>query len=127
MSCHLPHQIGVGNPGDADIGGVLRDSSGKVVCLFSFYVGVEDSITDEVLTIHRACHLISSRSRLAGRTITIISDSKSAVSWANGKDFGCLKLVNLIYDIRGVLQGLAGLSICFRHRDSNSFADSLAK
>ncbi|KAK2644830.1 hypothetical protein Ddye_020025 [Dipteronia dyeriana] len=107
--------------------GVLRDSCGKVVCLFSFYVGVEDSITVEVLAIHRACHLISSRSRLAGRSVTIISDSKSTVSWANVKDFGSLKLVNLIYDIISVLQGLVGLSICFRHRGSNSFADSLAK
>ena len=28
-----------GKPGSAGIGGVLRDSNGKVLCLFSFYMG----------------------------------------------------------------------------------------
>ena len=69
-----------GNPGDAGIGGVLRDSTGKVLCLFSFFVGISDSNTAEVLAVHRACQLISSKTSLAGRMITIISDSKSAVS-----------------------------------------------
>ena len=116
-----------GNPGDAGIGGVLRNSCGKVVCVFSAYVGFEDAITAEVLAIHRACLLISSKPNLAGRFITIFSDSKSTVSWANGKDFGSFKLVNLIFDIRNALQSLVGLLVCFKHKESNSFADSLAK
>ncbi|KAK2637967.1 hypothetical protein Ddye_025762 [Dipteronia dyeriana] len=51
-----------GNPRDAGIGGVLRDSMGKVLCLFSYYVGVEDANTAEALAIHRAYFLISSNS-----------------------------------------------------------------
>ena len=116
-----------GNPREAGIGGVLRDFSGKVLCLFSVYVGVVDSSTVEVMEIHKACQLISSNIRLVNRTITIISDSNSAVSWVNGKDFGNFKLVNLIYDIRSSLLHLKGLSVCFKTRGSNLFADSLAK
>lgn len=116
-----------GNPGDAGIGGVLRDSNGKVLCLFSLYVGFEDSNTAEVLAIHKACLLISSESRLVGRNISIISDSKVAVSWIKGKDFGNLKMVDKIYDIRHFLQSSVGLFICFMPRGSNSLADSLAK
>jgi hypothetical protein len=116
-----------GNPRDAGIGGVLRDSSGKVLCLFSLYVGVVDSNSAEVLAIHRACQLISSNVRLASRNIALISDSKTAVSWIKSKDFGNFKLVNLIYDIRSFLHNSIGKSIFFKPRGSNSFADSLAK
>ena len=40
-----PHQDGSsrGNPGPAGMGGVLRDSKGKILCLYSEYVGIADS------------------------------------------------------------------------------------
>ena len=116
-----------GNPGMAGIGGVLRDASGKVLCLFSSCVGIADSIMAEILAIHRACDLISSRMRLSNRNITILSDSKSVVSWINGEGFGKLSLVNLIYDIRQFLLSTDLVSIKFTPRSANSLADNLAK
>ncbi|KAK3189625.1 hypothetical protein Dsin_029186, partial [Dipteronia sinensis] len=83
-----------GNQGMAGIGGVLRDARGKILCLFSSCIGIAESNTTEVFTIHRACKLISFKQPLAERHITIISDSKAAVAWINGEGFGLLSLVN---------------------------------
>ena len=86
-----------------------------------------DSNSAEVHAIHRACQLISSNPSLSHHKITIISDSKSAVSWINGADFGNFLLLNMVYDIRQVLHSIPGLVIIFMPRGSNSLADGLAK
>ena len=64
---------------------------------------------------------------LVGKQVTIISDSKVAVSWVNGSDFGSLEHVNLIYDNRNFLSFLVRTAVIFNPRSTNSFADSLAK
>ncbi|KAK2655849.1 hypothetical protein Ddye_008901 [Dipteronia dyeriana] len=76
-----------GSPGWAGMGGVLRDSRGKVLCMFSFCLGVTDSNSVEIFVILRACHLDSMNQSLVNRKVTIVSDSKTAVSWINGNDF----------------------------------------
>ncbi|KAK2649769.1 hypothetical protein Ddye_017258 [Dipteronia dyeriana] len=116
-----------GSPSDVGIGWVMRNSVGKVLCSFKILLGVEDSNTAEVMAIFKACSLIASNNRLADRNIMIISDSKIVVCWINGNDFGNMKLLNLIRDIRNFLQKLSGLSVCFLPRGKNSFRDSLAK
>ena len=116
-----------GNPGNAGIGGVLRDRNGKILCLFSFSVGWVDAISAEIYAIHRACQLLIDKQHIVGRNITIFSDSKSVVSWCNGEDFGNLNLVNLVYDIRQLIQSWNGFEIKFLPRELNSFADCLAK
>ena len=73
-----------GNPRQADIGGVLRDGNGKILCLFLASIGISDSTLADVPAIHRACTLISSSMLSHDRCITILSDSKSVVSWING-------------------------------------------
>ncbi|KAK3194477.1 hypothetical protein Dsin_025787 [Dipteronia sinensis] len=116
-----------GNRGDAGIGGILWDFSSKIICLFFSFVGVMDAITAEILAIHRACQLIVGKQPLQGCLITIFSDLKTAVSWCNGEDFGSLNVVNLVYDIRQYLLSCVGFQIKFMPRESNSFADCLAK
>ncbi|KAK2649662.1 hypothetical protein Ddye_017151 [Dipteronia dyeriana] len=46
-----------GNPRPAGISGVLRDSRGKIICLFSLYMGIFDSNLMELLAIEKACSL----------------------------------------------------------------------
>ncbi|KAK0574763.1 hypothetical protein LWI29_028697 [Acer saccharum] len=116
-----------GNPGSAGIGGVLRDFRGKVIGSFSKFVGIADAITAEIFAIHQACVLCANSSALMGKQITIISDSKGAVSWVNSSSFGSLKHVNVIYDIRNFLRSLGRTVVIFNPRSSNCFADSLAK
>ena len=69
-----------GSPGAMGIGGVLCDSDSNVMCSFSTFVGCMDSNSAEIYTIHRACLLLASATHLSNRNVTIISDSKSAVS-----------------------------------------------
>ncbi|KAK3182817.1 hypothetical protein Dsin_030103 [Dipteronia sinensis] len=62
------------------IRGVLRDGSGNVHGLFSEFVGVSDSITTELLAIHKAVSLCSSSSFFHDKEVIFISDSKADVS-----------------------------------------------
>ncbi|KAK3218646.1 hypothetical protein Dsin_012616 [Dipteronia sinensis] len=77
-----------GSPGPATIGGVLRDASGKVLCLFSFFLGQLDANSAEILAIRKACKLYVSRRDLVGRKVTIASDSETAVSWVGQYECG---------------------------------------
>ena len=114
-------------PGPAGIGGVLRDFRGKVLGSFSKFVGITDAITAEVYAIHQACLMCVSSPVLFGKQITIISDSKGVVSWVNGSDFGSLKHVNFIYEIRNFLHIMGRTAVIHNSRSTNCFADSLAK
>ncbi|KAK3199353.1 hypothetical protein Dsin_022768 [Dipteronia sinensis] len=69
-----------GKPGQAGIGGVLHNANGRILCLFSAHVGMEESNTSEILAIHRALKLCVSKPELKGRDMVIVSDSKVAVS-----------------------------------------------
>ncbi|KAK1550760.1 hypothetical protein Q3G72_024390 [Acer saccharum] len=116
-----------GSLGQAGVEGVLRDSRGRVVCLFSSYLGIYDSNTAEVWAILRATEVCVSNPSLVGREIVIISDYKTAVSWVQDGGFGSINHVNAIYDIRCNLEKLVNTKIMFNSRASNSFADMLAK
>ncbi|KAK3212638.1 hypothetical protein Dsin_017344 [Dipteronia sinensis] len=109
------------------MGGVLRDSGGKVLCFFCWYLGIHDANTVEVHTIHKACSLCCTKEELKGRKITIVSDSKVAVSWINNAGIGSLKHIDFIFDIRGMLNEMGNTVVVFNSRASNSFADMLAK
>ncbi|KAK3190292.1 hypothetical protein Dsin_029853 [Dipteronia sinensis] len=116
-----------GYPGLAGIGVVLRDANGKILCLFSSPVGLADSILAEVLAIHRACTVIYSSMFFKDRNITILSDSRSVVSWINGEGFGNIRIVKWLYDIRQFLLVSNLVVIKFTARSYNSLADGLAK
>ncbi|KAK3185174.1 hypothetical protein Dsin_032460 [Dipteronia sinensis] len=116
-----------GNPRNAGLCGVIRDNSGKVLGLFSAFVRTLDSNSTELLAIHMAASLCALFENLVDTEIEIVNDSKVTVSWVNSRSMGCLKYVNLIYDIRNCLSSLSNMWVIFNSRASNSFADSLAK
>ena len=63
----------LGNPGPAGIGGVLRDSMRKVLCMFSFFVGSQDSNSAELMAIHKAVVLYCSSPACLGRFVDVIT------------------------------------------------------
>ncbi|KAK2647272.1 hypothetical protein Ddye_022467 [Dipteronia dyeriana] len=89
-----------GNPGEAGIGGVLRDDNGKILGMFSYYVGVLGAMSVEIYVIHRACQLLIDKMASLDSNIIIFSDSSSVVDWCNGEEFGNFNLVLLVHDIR---------------------------
>ncbi|KAK3211973.1 hypothetical protein Dsin_016679 [Dipteronia sinensis] len=117
-----------GKSGPAEIGGVLRDSTWKPLCIFSAFVGISESNSAEILAIHKACALCASKPSFSDRIINIIRDSKVAVAWINNPDYiGSFNHISTIYNIMGFLYQMKGLKIVYNLRSSNSFADSLAK
>ena len=116
-----------GSPGPAGMGGVLRDSYGKIMCVFSAFLGISDGISAEVEAIHKACSLCLSKYDLRNRSITIVSDSKTAVDWINEDNQDNLTIPILIQDIRFMLSILSNATVSFSSRVSNAFADMLAK
>ncbi|KAK3199188.1 hypothetical protein Dsin_022603 [Dipteronia sinensis] len=118
---------GRGSPGPAGIGGVLKDSNDRVLCVFSNFLGNQDSNTAELLAIQRACEIIATNQSLVDCNISIVSDSKVAVSWVNDSGFGSIKHVNSIYDIQHTLLFMTNTKVVFNSRATNSFADMLAK
>ena len=116
-----------GQLGQAGIGGVLRDSRGLVLCLFSISVGCQEVITAELIAIDKACTICISNQRLLERSIEIASDSLMAVSWINSDSFGSMAHVKIIYYIREKLSNHGSLEVRYYSRISNSVADNLAK
>ncbi|KAK2649325.1 hypothetical protein Ddye_016814 [Dipteronia dyeriana] len=117
-----------GKPSNGGIGGVLKDASGVVLCRFSFFVRMRDSNEAEILAIHKACELHESRVALWNKEIDIISDSLVAVLWANdSKGFGNLRVVDLVYDIKTILERVGRITISYNLRNTNSYAEILSK
>lgn len=70
-----------GNPGFAGIDGLLQNSDGGILALFSIYIGVLNSSIVEVLAIKEACKMVNEKAELRLVNITIESDSLNTVSW----------------------------------------------
>ncbi|KAK3219105.1 hypothetical protein Dsin_013075 [Dipteronia sinensis] len=116
----------LGKSGPAGIRGVLKDSSGKVLYMFATFIGVHNSNSAEIFAIHQACAFCVWFPSFVDRNIKVVSDSKLAGSRINNGGIGNLKNVNEIYDIRGFLELLGGMVVCYASRVSNSLTDSLA-
>ena len=80
------------------------------------------------MAILKACELCSSNDRLEGCKIQVVSDSMEAVSWVNNtEDYGNIKNLQAIRDIRGFIRNFEGLSVIFNSSSLNEDADHLAR
>ncbi|KAK3197796.1 hypothetical protein Dsin_021211 [Dipteronia sinensis] len=116
-----------GSPGQAGIGGVLRDREGRILCLFSVNMGIRDALTVEIMAIAKAIELCMTKPDVCKKDITLISDSREAVSWINRGGCGNSDHMHSVSDIRSNLIKMDQAHIIFKSRASNSVADSLAK
>ncbi|KAK2641314.1 hypothetical protein Ddye_023077 [Dipteronia dyeriana] len=110
-----------------EIGDVLGDSYGMVLCFFSASVGKVDASTAELMATHKACLLSVSKGLLSERSILIESDSNVVLSWMKDCNFGNLVLVYIIYEIRSMLRTYGNLFVSYASKDSNMVVDGLAK
>ncbi|KAK2654416.1 hypothetical protein Ddye_014272 [Dipteronia dyeriana] len=117
----------LGKPEPAGAGGVLRDFNGKILCLFSCHLGCLVSNAAEIWVIKVALGLCISNVNLRGRAISIVNDSKVAVSWVINGDFGSLAHFNIISEIHSNLKILGDVEVIFESRAYNSYVGSLAK
>ena len=117
----------LGKPGPTRTRGVLRDSNGKVLCLFSFFMGILDSNTMELWAIKRATELALSNPNMRDRKILVVSDSKMAIAWVNHGDFWNIAQVQTIYEICDMFKSVGCIKVVFNSRIYNFFANSLVK
>ncbi|XP_077232605.1 uncharacterized protein LOC143869951 [Tasmannia lanceolata] len=113
----------LGNPGDAGIGGLCRDSEGDVLWAFSGPIGVADSNEAEVRAVH--CGIKSLDLSVLDKVI-VEGDSSNIILWLLSAASPPWRFLSFFEE----LDDLVLLSsITFRHvrRSANSEADSLAR
>ncbi|EOY16102.1 Uncharacterized protein TCM_034977 [Theobroma cacao] len=70
-----------GNPGEFGIGGVLRDSHGRVFMTFSKATGVGDASRAELLAIKEALFIYVASNRVDSHQLVLKSDSVNVIKW----------------------------------------------
>ena len=75
------------------------DANEKVLCLFSLYTWIIDSNASDIWVILKALELCHSNLSLQGRNISVVSDSKVAMSLVKNRDFGNMEHIKTIIDI----------------------------
>ncbi|PKI58601.1 hypothetical protein CRG98_020990 [Punica granatum] len=113
----------IGKPGPSGIGGVLRDSKGCVICIFSSPSDIIDPNLAELQAIRRALQLSASNTALFGFSFIIESDSKNVISWIKKPGCSPWKYRNFFTDIQLSSCHFAQLRYQHSPRESNDFAD----
>jgi ribonuclease HI len=116
-----------GNPGPAAIGYVIKDSSGKILCQQSKFVGQTTNNVAEYQAVIEALRWLNKKTSLDYSQINFFLDSKLVVNQLNGffkvKE---TKMRNLIIKVRQLERELGGNVIYHLiPRQKNKLADSL--
>nr|GEV54576.1 reverse transcriptase [Tanacetum cinerariifolium] len=117
----------MGKPGLAGIGGLLQNTDGVVLAIFSISVGILDSNVAEVMAIKKAFSIIKEKEESRSVNITIESDSLNAVSWVNHPDERPWRLLHHFYEIDAFLSVTSNRLVTHIKRERNNDADKLAK
>ncbi|XP_010242179.1 PREDICTED: uncharacterized protein LOC104586589 [Nelumbo nucifera] len=113
----------VGIPGLAGIGGVIRDSSSKVLSMHSGPLGEGDSLKAELLALLKGLKL-SKQADL--KNLEIEGDSKIVISWTNSRGNAPWIYKHPLREIVSLAKEL-NASFTWIRRSANGIADSLAK
>ncbi|KAJ9188985.1 hypothetical protein P3X46_000329 [Hevea brasiliensis] len=103
----------IGKPGRSGICGVLRDSFGNIICLFSCFVGIIDSNAAELLVISKA--------------LEVSVNLMNAVSWFHNLESAPWRFSSVANSIIECKSHLPALLVKHIPREANAFADNLAK
>lgn len=115
------------NAGRSAIGGVLRNSQGIFVCVFSCPIPSIEINSAEIIAIYRAMQICYSFEFLKRAPLVLESDSANAVMWSNENEGGPWNLNFQLNFIRNARKAGLNISIVHKKRSSNAVADALAK
>lgn len=112
-----------GKPGQACIGGALRDEKGAVLCMFCKSIEIRNSNKAEVLAILEALRIFS---RSFQRRLIVESNSYNAISWV-GSDKG--KPLKLHFSFNEIKYSTSFIPVDFCHiiRSANGLVHALEK
>nr|CCA66140.1 hypothetical protein [Beta vulgaris subsp. vulgaris] len=109
------------------MGGVLRNSQGNFMCLFSSPIPFMEINCAEILGIYRAVKISISSDCIKEKNLIIESDSANAVSWCNQDEGGPWNMNFQLNFIRNARKKNLRLTITHERRSANFVADSMAK
>lgn len=113
-----------GSPSVSGVGGVLRNSVGDSLGVFSLATGILWAYQSEVKAIHRA---LSFCKEFSFSHVYIESDSTPAVGWVNRKENRPWALLNDLNSIDRLIREVDCLGVAHVYTEANSEADELAK
>lgn len=105
------------------IGGVLRDHTGKFLCLFSSPIPLMEINHAEIFAIQRALKITLHSNMLQNNSLIVESDSANAVKWCNGIIKGPWNLSFTINFIRSLIRNGPEIHIVYKGRETNVVAD----
>ncbi|XP_073037138.1 uncharacterized protein [Primulina eburnea] len=110
-----------GNPGESSVGGVVRDSSGRVVLSFSEFIGVGTNVRAELWAVWRGLLICSD---LGLFPLWVETDSQISLQILRSRRCHW----DLHHTVTRILVLLRGRAVHFSHifREGNSVADALA-
>lgn len=116
-----------GCPGEAGIGGILRNSVGETKMMFSKAIGRGDANLAEVLAIRQAFMMFAASNWNESHFLVIESDSFNAVSWIKSPSQAPWRMRKWILQIETLKRKVKKWEIIHVRREANQQADSLAK
>ncbi|WRX26533.1 Ribonuclease H domain - like 10 [Theobroma cacao] len=116
-----------GCPGEAGIGGILRNSAGETKMMFSKSIEMGDSNLAEVLAIKQAFMMFFASNWNSFHSLVIESDSSNAVSWIQALNQALWRMRKWILQIEMLKRKVKRWEIKHVKREANQQADTLAK
>ena len=118
----------IGKPGLGSAGGVLRDHTELVRCIFSIPYGIVDSNLAELIAIRKALQLMTLNSDFCNVKFIVESDSLNAINWINNASAAWPWVLH--NELCGIINLKASFSLAsFVHTlwENNYLADAFAK
>ncbi|XP_038699593.1 uncharacterized protein LOC119996887 [Tripterygium wilfordii] len=109
------------------IGGVLRDSSGNFLCIFSGPVGNLDATSAEMEAIRKALEISVAHGSSNGVELIVESDSHNSVSWLKKGSSNPWSMDQDCNAITNLTKVFAAVNFVHIWREANGVADFLAK
>ncbi|OMO83173.1 hypothetical protein COLO4_22651 [Corchorus olitorius] len=116
-----------GQPGEAGIGGILRDDSGNTKLVFSKFIGIADSNMAELLAIKEAFLIFVASEWSTNTELIIESDSLNATKWVNEPNSVPWIHRQILFQIKGLKKKIKNWSVVHVFREMYGIADTLAK
>lgn len=112
-----------GNPGQAGIGGIIRNDHGKGIAAITVPLGMQTNHFSEVFAAHQTNKLAK---EIGVRNLWLEGDSKNIINYLNEKNLPTWTIANIINESILYLKTFDRVYVADEYREANQVADRLA-
>lgn len=129
MDQYYIDSLSIRKPTPTTIGGILGDSNGLFVCIFSCFIGIEDSNAVEFLAFKNALSILAPRFDIQSskRGLIFEFDSMIAVSWVLNQNTHPWRLSFVYNSMNNNLRVFPSIRIQHVPKEANWTIETLAK